>query len=479
MSRVLHQSSRLADQLLAAADRGGVVEPRRVKQARFVVLSQLAMPAALVELGYLSNAGDRALLQDTANRRRLAAELVEGIVQWRRDHEALRQLAAAGGDGWSRQYRVRRGDSLLVAGPAPRHHRGRDRPAQRTGGCGPRGRAGAAAAAHGAGTMNRLGLKISCLVASTLIWVQVAATTDVEQAARLPLRVVGLADGLTIAGSDVPSTVSVRLRGSKLRLLTNRFFSRYVGEVRLNLAERGPGPAFSYQLADNDVVSELAVVRFQRDERIRLRIDEVVSRRLPVAVMLGGELPKGTAFLSEPRADPDSATVNGPSRFVPDAGAVATEPLALDRLQPGRTDNLSLRLRAPHDYVMVAPSQVKIHCAVATVEERTLANVPVIPLVDAGQPDVGVSPPVADVMVRGVADSVRALTEARLSVTVAVGDRPEGLYVLPGQVDCPPWLTLLGLSPSDFHVIVGNPPVGQPTRRDSSSRRPAAGGADG
>jgi len=327
--------------------------------------------------------------------------------------------------------------------------------------------------------MNRLGLKISCLVASTLIWVQVAATTDVEQAARLPLRVVGLANGLTIAGSDVPSTVSVRLRGSKLSLLTNRFFSRYVGEVRLNLADRGAGPAFSYQLTDNDVISDLAVVRFQRDERIRLRIDERVSRRLPVAVMLGGALPKGTAFLAGPRADPDSATVTGPSRFVPEAGAVATEPLALDRLQPGRTDAITLRLRAPHQYVMVAPSQVHIRCAVAPLEERTLANVPVIPLVDAGQPDVGVSPPVADVMVRGVADSVRALTEARLSVTVAVGDRPEGLYVLPGQVDCPPWLTLLGLSPPDFHVIVGNPPVGQPARRDSSSRRPGAGGADG
>ncbi len=328
--------------------------------------------------------------------------------------------------------------------------------------------------------MSRLGLKISCLLASILIWVQVAATTDVELAARLPLRVEGLAEGLTYAGSGyVPSSVTVRLRGSKLRLLTNRYFQRYVGEVRLNLAGMGPGAEFSYQLTDGDVVTDLEIVRFQREEKVRLQINELVSRRLPVAVMLGGELPRDVGFLSAPRAEPDSVTVSGPSRFVPESGAVATEPLALDRLQPGRTDGLELRLRSPHEHLMVAPAQVQIRCAVAPLIERTVANVPVVPLVDAGQPDVGVSPPVADVMVRGVADSVQALTEARLSVTVAVGNLAEGLYVLPGQVDCPRWLTLLGLAPAEFRVIVGNPPIQPATRRDSRAPQPPAGGGDG
>ncbi|MFN2371566.1 MAG: YbbR-like domain-containing protein [Candidatus Krumholzibacteriia bacterium] len=327
--------------------------------------------------------------------------------------------------------------------------------------------------------MNRLGLKISCLVASILIWGLVATTTDVEQAARLPLRIVGLAEGLTWAGSDVPDVVQVRLRGSKLRLLTNRFFQRYVGEVRVNLAEQDAGPAFSYQLTETDVVSELQVVRFLRDERIRLRIDEVVERRLPVAVMLEGDLPRGTGFLSGPRAEPDSVIVSGPARFVPDTGAVATEPLVLDRLQSGRGVALPLRLVPPHEHVIVAPAQVQAHAALAPLEERTLANVPVVPLVDAGQPDVGVSPPVADILVRGVADSVRALTEASLTVTVAVGDLPEGQYLLPGQVDCPPWLTLLRLVPAEFRVIVGDPPLGRTPRGGASGRAPGGRGADG
>jgi hypothetical protein len=123
--------------------------------------------------------------------------------------------------------------------------------------------------------------------------------------------------------------------------------------------------------------------------------------------------------------------------------------------------------------------RVSVHYVVTALEERTLANVPVIPLVDSGGLDVGVSPPVADVMVRGVADSVRILSESRLAVTVPVGDRPEGVYLLPGQVDYPSWLTLVGLVPAEFRVIVGNPPLGTPALRDTAGARRRAGAGDG
>lgn len=112
MSRVLHESSRLADAILAAAESGGTVDARRVKQARFRVLTQLAMPAVLVELAYLSNAGDRTLLADPAARKRLAQDVVAGVVDWRRDRDAAAVLARSEGTSWSGRYEVRRGDSL-------------------------------------------------------------------------------------------------------------------------------------------------------------------------------------------------------------------------------------------------------------------------------------------------------------------------------------------------------------------------------
>jgi N-acetylmuramoyl-L-alanine amidase len=110
MARVLDQSSKLAEHLLGAVARSGTVEARRVKQARFQVLRTLAMPAVLVELAYLSNRDDRRLLQSRGGQVDLARTLLLGILAYRGDRDGLNLLAAAG--GWTRQYRVQRGDTL-------------------------------------------------------------------------------------------------------------------------------------------------------------------------------------------------------------------------------------------------------------------------------------------------------------------------------------------------------------------------------
>ena len=303
--------------------------------------------------------------------------------------------------------------------------------------------------------MNRLGLKISCFVVSFIIWMQVASTTMVEQSARMPLSIVGLGESYTVAGSDLPQYVEVKVEGSKLKLLAHKYFNRYVGEVRVNLADRAPGPVFSYELDAVDVFTDLNVLGIYPPVRLRIRIDNQISRTLPVHLVTDGELPANLGYLVPLSTTPDSVRVSGPERFFANVTSVDTAPLNLGQISASRT--VEVKLLAPHDELVVQPTRVGAVCRVARLEERTLANIPVIPLVDAGRPEVGISPPVADVMVRGVVDSVRTLTEARFAVTVAVGDLPEGMYVLSGQVEYPPWLTLIGLDPAEFQVIVGQP----------------------
>ncbi len=107
MSRVLDNSSRLAEQILGAARRSDVVGGRKVKQAGFQVLKSLAMPSALVETAYLSNSSDRELLSSASGRRRLAQVIADGVFIHRGD-----EVIAAGERTWSRVYRVERGDTL-------------------------------------------------------------------------------------------------------------------------------------------------------------------------------------------------------------------------------------------------------------------------------------------------------------------------------------------------------------------------------
>lgn len=132
MTQVLQQSSRLAECLLgetAAANLG----TRRAKQARFQVLRSLAMPAALVELAYLSHDGDRALLASPQGQRRYAEVLAAGILRFCADRAlpgveppvvlamksppenvepAASDRATSAAKSWRQKYKVRRGDSL-------------------------------------------------------------------------------------------------------------------------------------------------------------------------------------------------------------------------------------------------------------------------------------------------------------------------------------------------------------------------------
>jgi len=119
MSQILHESSRLAEHLLTAADNSDHVKGRKSKQAGFQVLRSLAMPSALVEISYLSNAEDRRRLQDPAWQRQAASVMVEGVMAWRRDEAALALLGDPPATGWHERYKVRQGDSLW--GLARRH----------------------------------------------------------------------------------------------------------------------------------------------------------------------------------------------------------------------------------------------------------------------------------------------------------------------------------------------------------------------
>ena len=317
--------------------------------------------------------------------------------------------------------------------------------------------------------MNRLGLKISCVLISVVIWIQVASTSDIEQSTSLPLRVTGLGEGLTVAGSEqLPEEIQVKVTGRKLELLTHQFFNKYIGEARVNLAGF-EDTTFAYRLNRADLFTELKDADLQRSQTLNLTIDREISRMVAVRLDVAENLPSDLDFVTAPRILPDSVLVTGPARFFGDDLVVLTAAVNLDRIS--QDTELTTDLVPPGDFLELSEIQAQVSFRVGKLEGRTLSNIPVIPLVDAGRPDVGISPPVADVMVRGIADSLRVLTKDRVSVIVPVDNLAEGTFLLAGQVVHPDWVTLIRLDPPLFQVFVGNPPL----PRDESRETPEEG----
>jgi len=303
--------------------------------------------------------------------------------------------------------------------------------------------------------MNRLGLKASCLVVAIVIWMQVASTATVEQTARLPLQIDGLTEGSTVAGNGLPREVAVRLRGSKLRLLAHRYLNRGVGVVRIDLTERTPGRPFTYMIERANVVTDLEVAAIVDPDRFVIRIDGQATRRLPIALSTTGDLAPGYGYLKRPATEPDSVTVSGPARYFPEQPVIFTAPLELSKLEGA--GSLHLRVLPPDVHLELSVREVTVNYGVGILAERTLADVPVVVLKRVGEAEVGVSPARTDVMVRGVADSLRVLDRARLRVTVQASGLTPGVHLLPAQVEAPDWVTVIGLDPEQFQVIVGAP----------------------
>ena len=83
-SEFQQQSSRLAEGVQNSLERALRQPSRGVKQAPFYVLGGAAMPAVLVEIGFISNPQEEERLQDEGYRDRIARALAAGVAAYKR-----------------------------------------------------------------------------------------------------------------------------------------------------------------------------------------------------------------------------------------------------------------------------------------------------------------------------------------------------------------------------------------------------------
>jgi N-acetylmuramoyl-L-alanine amidase len=94
-SRHLASSQRLATFIQEELNRALELPDRGVKQAPFRVLTGAAMPAVLVELGFLSNAEEEKRLRDPVYRSGLAETLVRAVARFKSELEGAGASAGA------------------------------------------------------------------------------------------------------------------------------------------------------------------------------------------------------------------------------------------------------------------------------------------------------------------------------------------------------------------------------------------------
>ncbi|HYR96059.1 MAG TPA: CdaR family protein [Candidatus Binatus sp.] len=287
------------------------------------------------------------------------------------------------------------------------------------------------------------GLKMVSLLLAFFLWFSInVSERDAEGTLEIPLRVRSLASGLIVTNQPA-KPVAVTVRGP--RTILDGVDERRT-RLSLDLSTATPGEMRIELNADMirpELPRRLKVVRIE-PARVKVRIERLARRRLPVRPELAGMPPLG--YTAEASVSPGEVEASGPASKVEDLKEIKTEPVELhtapDPLQ--RTVLLSWA----GDFVSFAPDHVIVTVRFQpTMMSRRFEHV--------------------EVTVRNLRDGARAkLVPPRVDLTVQGPQHLLSSYRIPdGSV----YVDAAGLDPGTHRVT---PQVELPQALEVSRRDP-------
>lgn len=173
--------------------------------------------------------------------------------------------------------------------------------------------------------MKNIGLKLLALVLACSLWWYVSLPRREQVRERVvtaSLSLVGVPSFLMITTQDIPSTVSVRVRGRKsdLRALASQSLE---ASADLSSITRPGDVEITIRPQHINVPEEIEVVSIQ-PSRIRFRVEQLRQRAVPIRPYLEGAPPAGY-LVGQATAEPPLALVQGPSSQIMKLAEVTTE----------------------------------------------------------------------------------------------------------------------------------------------------------
>lgn len=295
-----------------------------------------------------------------------------------------------------------------------------------------------------------LGIKSLCLLMASLLWLQAAATSEVEEILRLPVEVVGLTDSLTVIDSRLPDTISVRVRGSRLQLLSADLFSTQRGAVRLDLEGREPG-RHRYDVSVLDVSGPGTPLDIVPEVSLEIQVERRVTREFPVELTRQSELPSGVVMVTEMELSPARVEVEGPQSLVDAITVVKTQPFVLGN----RTASFSERIRlvSPGPELVLRPVEIQVTAGIEPIEERIFESVPLTVLREDDRVRIELIPAQARVIVRGPRGVLAALRAEEISALVTIPVGVEGVSEVEAEAVVPDGVISARVEPQSFQVL--------------------------
>ena len=262
------------------------------------------------------------------------------------------------------------------------------------------------------------GLKLLGLFLAVLLWFHVATNKDYEIDVSYAFDYVDLPDSLIIA-EQPPQWTSVRQQGSG-KLLIRMLWQTRVWSIDLSNARVGTNTIL---LSRFDVplfgLEGIQVVDLGQYDSLRLVIDSVVTKQVPVLSDVVWEVAPGFVRMGNEQWEPDSATLTGPAQTLRQIKDVRSAPVEI-RNQSEPVDR-EVDLVAPGRYaVTMKPQRVRLQQEIEPFIQQEFTNLNVVVATHSSRDTSTVVPPTVSVEVGGPQSAMHQLIPDSISVVCVV-----------------------------------------------------------
>ena len=295
------------------------------------------------------------------------------------------------------------------------------------------------------------GLKLISLLLAFFLWFSInVSERDAEREVKLPITVRRLPPTLIV--TNLPANpVTARVRGP--RTILDGVDTREM-RLTLDMSNGVPGDKvveLSPDLVRPDLPRRLKVVRLE-PARLRVHIETLVSRNVPVRVEVAGIPPLGYTVAGT-SIEPDEVKATGPASRVNDLKEIKTEPVDVSGAT-GLVARDNVLLTWAGDFVTFAPDHVQVSVNVKQVMmSREFTHVDVR-ILNAEGVRAQLSPPWVDLTLSGPQRTLHNYEFKEGAVYVDAAGLKPGDHEVTVKVDLPPALELEGKRPETHRLRI-------------------------
>jgi len=306
-------------------------------------------------------------------------------------------------------------------------------------------------------------VKIGSLLLAILLWLYVVTANMYVYQIDLPLRIVNVPEGKTIA-NEVPQVVQARFRGTGITYLKTMITRSYF-DMSLRLNAGGIDETFIYYLQDyieenpdNILLPRglnLELVNIVQPELIRVELDDLVVKTVPVFKDIQVTAASGYTLVGSVRIDPDSIGIQGPAEELNTIDSVRTEEIRITGADGFIERTANVIIQSPQ-VVETTTGEVTYYADVQTISERNLTDVPVEVRNVPERLSASTAPSSVSLTIEGGSQYIYNLSQADIQIYVDYAEQwnPQQDYFVP-QIETPPdVLRWRNLNPNRVELII-------------------------